>query len=89
MLWSTRRSAQVYRQDPVEEKLKTTVKSATGIEPVGVTVARKFGAHAQEIEHAIDAELEEVHDQVHHGQEDAAGLKYAITNQVLHARHIH
>ena len=27
-------------KDPVEEKLKTAVKSATGIEPVGVSVAR-------------------------------------------------
>jgi len=76
-------------KDPVEDKVKSAVKLATGIEPVGVSVAWNYEAHAHEIEHAIEAELEEVHDHTHAGQEDEAGLEFAITNKVLNAWHVH
>lgn len=75
--------------DPVEEKIMAAVKMATGINPVGVSVAWNYEARSEEIEHALDAELEEVHGVAHDSHEDAAGLEYAITDQVLHAWHVH
>jgi hypothetical protein len=75
-------------EEMAEDAIMSAVKSATKIQPVGVSIAWNYDAHAHEIEHAIDAELEEVHDQVH-GGEQAAGLEHAITDQVLQAWHVH
>ena len=75
-------------KEMAEDAIMSAVKSATKIQPVGVSIAWNYDAHAHEIEHAIDAELEEVHDQVH-GGEQAAGLEHAITDQVLQAWHVH
>jgi len=83
-------------KDLVEQNLKAAVKVATGIEPVGVSVAWDYSRKKHEVEQILEAEFEEA---LGHGEHEThepmpeLGLwgktEAAITNQVLNAWHVH
>eukprot|EP00441_Pelagodinium_beii_P015297 CAMPEP_0197655374 /NCGR_PEP_ID=MMETSP1338-20131121/39413_1 /TAXON_ID=43686 ORGANISM="Pelagodinium beii, Strain RCC1491" /NCGR_SAMPLE_ID=MMETSP1338 /ASSEMBLY_ACC=CAM_ASM_000754 /LENGTH=918 /DNA_ID=CAMNT_0043231009 /DNA_START=31 /DNA_END=2787 /DNA_ORIENTATION=+ len=81
-------------RDPVEEKLKASVKAATGIDPVGVSVAWDYSAKQQEVSHLIEAEIEDATGESHvAGEAPEPGclgkFEETITGKVLNAWHVH
>jgi hypothetical protein len=82
-------------KDPVEDKLKAAVKDATGVEPVGISMAWNYSSCTNLIDHAIEHELEEDHGEREDDHADQEQLTFLgkfekrITDTVLEAWHVH
>jgi len=82
-------------KDMVEEKLKACVKSATGIEPVGVSVAWDYSSKTHEVQMLVEHEIATAAGEDTHvsGEAPAPGclgkFEESLTNQVLNAWHVH